>query len=994
MPKLEEGSPSAIATIAHVNSSGSTAPSYVSTFPSLQQASMAESLEALDQYKTIGIAVLDEILMKLNQAPGSLDVAAHAKAIRDLKERAHNPKTILGVVGSTGHGKSSLINALLDEERLVPTNCVRACTAVVTEISWNKSDDPEQRYMAEIDFISEEDWRRELEILFQDLAVSAAEPSASFANGDSDIDVAWAKVKAVYPALTRDQLSQTNAATLMSDATVQRYLGSPQTVTGPEASSFHKNVQVYIDSLRKEWAAENVKDEKQSIELWPLVKVVRIYTKADVLSTGAVIVDLPGVEDSNAARAAIAENYMAKCSGIWVVAGITRAINDRVAQKLLGQSFKLQINCDGNYSGLTFVCSKTDDINVNESAEFLGLEEQLNAFRRTEADLGNWEERSKQQLRNDEHRSKCLSDYRAELDTRLRQWEKLETRQRKGNVVTASQISSKKRKSSARVTRAGKRLKTGSSSGADDEALPYVSAAEFWDSLNDDIPGIPAAGPLSEDQIRSAINYLREKRDIAGHEMDRLDDVIDDGTDTHQKLKDEFEKEQANLLSSCIRKRNEYTRDVMRKDFAQGLRELDQETSQCDDPDGFDPEVDIHDYNGIARSLEVFCVSSKAYQGLCGRLGRGLVQGFANQEDTGIPQLIAHAKKLTEAGRSSNNKSFMNGLLQVFNSLYMWCSAQYTGGAFSEEDKKAKMNFVNGALNDLDKDLQRLLDILVQKSKAIAVEQLSHRLEVAVVKAINEAPTIADRWPRRHPGGEGLAFNSYMAACRRDGVYSGKVGQRNFNAELVHPIKVCIVKKWAKAFRTKIPRALDEFACGSERLLGHYHSTIKGRIQETTSSETTNTLQSQLKTRVLGIRHMVTSFNDKEITPLQRKASRKLSPEVRKQLENVYSICAQETGKGMFARAQKYMLEHIMRSGRYMFGSATDAVKQDLVDLCEVLQATTKAKIAEMLGGMHHDYTNIIMGQPLSESSKKARDELLEFLKKVDERFGVPMVLQ
>jgi hypothetical protein len=42
------------------------------------------------------------------------------------------------------------------------------------------------------------------------------------------------------------------------------------------------------------------------MEFWPLIKVVRIYTKAEALSTGAVIVDLPGVHDSNAARAAVA----------------------------------------------------------------------------------------------------------------------------------------------------------------------------------------------------------------------------------------------------------------------------------------------------------------------------------------------------------------------------------------------------------------------------------------------------------------------------------------------------------------------------------------------------------------------------------------------------------------------------------------------------------------------------------------------------------------
>lgn len=44
-----------------------------------------------------------------------------------------------------------------------------------------------------------------------------------------------------------------------------------------------------------------------STSYWPLVRVVRIYTKAPALSTGATLVDLPGIFDSNAARVAVAE---------------------------------------------------------------------------------------------------------------------------------------------------------------------------------------------------------------------------------------------------------------------------------------------------------------------------------------------------------------------------------------------------------------------------------------------------------------------------------------------------------------------------------------------------------------------------------------------------------------------------------------------------------------------------------------------------------------
>lgn len=82
----------------------------------------------------------------------------------------------------------------------------------------------------------------------------------------------------------------------------------------------------------------------------------RIHVKSPALSTGAVIVDLPGVHDSNAARAAVAENYMKQCTGLWIVAPINRAVDDKAAKSLLGESFKRQLKMDGGFS--TYVSKK------------------------------------------------------------------------------------------------------------------------------------------------------------------------------------------------------------------------------------------------------------------------------------------------------------------------------------------------------------------------------------------------------------------------------------------------------------------------------------------------------------------------------------------------------------------------------------------------------------------------------------------------------------
>lgn len=134
-----------------------------------------------------------------------------------LQTQSKTTRTVVGVVGNTGAGKSSVINALLDEERLVPTNCMRACTAVVTEISWKGDEDPFNKYKAEIEFITLDDWEKELKILFNDMCDEEGSMSRDCSNSETDAGVAYAKVKAVYPQMTKEQLVNTTTSALVND---------------------------------------------------------------------------------------------------------------------------------------------------------------------------------------------------------------------------------------------------------------------------------------------------------------------------------------------------------------------------------------------------------------------------------------------------------------------------------------------------------------------------------------------------------------------------------------------------------------------------------------------------------------------------------------------------------------------------------------------------------------------------------------------------------
>lgn len=181
-----------------------------------------------------------------DKIPQSADAAQWVQQIENLQKQAAKTKTIVGVVGNTGAGKSSVINAMLDEERLVPTNCMRACTAVVTEISYNHEECP---YRAEIEFITVADWEKELETLFQDLLDGSGNVSRDCVNEDTDAGIAYAKIKAVYPKKTKEDIAKSSIEKLLQE--VSHILGNSKKIEENDSLKFYKRLQHFVDSKRK-----------------------------------------------------------------------------------------------------------------------------------------------------------------------------------------------------------------------------------------------------------------------------------------------------------------------------------------------------------------------------------------------------------------------------------------------------------------------------------------------------------------------------------------------------------------------------------------------------------------------------------------------------------------------------------------------------------------------------------------------------------------------
>lgn len=88
------------------------------------------------------------------------------------------------------------------------------------------------------------------------------------------------------------------------------------------------------------------------------------------------------------------------------------------------------------------------------------------------------------------------------------------------------------------------------------------------------------------------------------------------------------------------------------------------------------------------------------------------VDGFPSIEDTEIPQLQEHAKKLTESGRASTSRHFLNELSQLLNSMKLW--ATYDRRVkHSKKDQKVEETFLRARLTNLEK-VTLLFDLVVR----------------------------------------------------------------------------------------------------------------------------------------------------------------------------------------------------------------------------------------------------------------------------------------
>lgn len=262
---------------------------------------------------------------------------------------------------------------------------------------------------------------------------------------------------------------------------------------------------------------------------------------------------------------------MKACTGLWITAAIQRAVDDRTAKKLLGDSFKRQLKYDGQYSAVTLICTKTDDLLESEVSRSLDLDSEVGEGRKQIDGLYRQRTKLKSEIGDLKDQKSAIDTTTDELDAKMDQWEELGKMCSKGKTVyRPAEIKKRKRESEPR--RQQKRhAPSGFDSDSDDNDDSNDIASDGED--NQEPPAQEDRRALKEDEIEQQLasfkvelKELRKSKKKIKSEIAELRKKVAEITSQANSLISQ-------VKSICIKGRNEYSKRVIKDDFALGVKE-------------------------------------------------------------------------------------------------------------------------------------------------------------------------------------------------------------------------------------------------------------------------------------------------------------------------------------------------------------------------------------------------------------------------------------
>lgn len=292
-----------------------------------------------------------------------------------IKNNQEKFKVKIGFAGQTGAGKTSLLNAILGIEELLPSSSSQASTAVACEVSWNH-EGTKQELRAEVTFRSLESITKELNEFFammeQRKELLEQEENATGDTWDLQEEIremganmkdTLGKISSLWGFDEKQLDDMTTLDLLNANKRVNELLGTTIVIKETDPQSFSDKVKPYLDSTAGDHGGNG--DE---FAAWPLLEGVKIYLQDDdrFLRYGIVLVDLPGLSDFTGGRSQVAERSFKDLAVTVIVMPVIRAADESTGNRLMSenQEIRMQMNDKFHNKAFCVVLSKADDINT------------------------------------------------------------------------------------------------------------------------------------------------------------------------------------------------------------------------------------------------------------------------------------------------------------------------------------------------------------------------------------------------------------------------------------------------------------------------------------------------------------------------------------------------------------------------------------------------------------------------------------------------------
>ncbi|XP_008064704.1 nuclear GTPase SLIP-GC [Carlito syrichta] len=325
-------------------------------FPSMEQSALKE----YEKLESRTRRVLSNTYQKLIQSVFLDDSIPNGvkyliNRLLALIEKPSLDPIYIGLFGSSGAGKSSLINAIIQQAMFLPVSGESICTSCVVQVSSGCC----VQYEAKIHLLSDQEWKEELKNLTKLLHGTeelGGEEADAWDGDDATEDAVW-KLQMVYG----------NGAEIKSYEELLRAKPKGKiptsriiTLKAEEAGALSVKLDPYIRTQRRRWDGESAETH-----IWPLIKYVEVtLPKSELIPEGVVLVDIPGTGDFNSKRDEMWKKTIDKCAVIWVISDVERVSGGRAHEDLLRESIRA---CQRGFCrDVALVITKTDKLHLPE----------------------------------------------------------------------------------------------------------------------------------------------------------------------------------------------------------------------------------------------------------------------------------------------------------------------------------------------------------------------------------------------------------------------------------------------------------------------------------------------------------------------------------------------------------------------------------------------------------------------------------------------------